>query len=104
MKKFIRNIENFTCAHCGETVLGNGYTNHCPNCLWSKHVDNNPGDRQSTCGGMMRPISVESKKTGYIITHKCEKCGKIIRQKSAENDNINAIIAIAANQHFIFGK
>ena len=104
MKKFTRNIENFTCAHCGARVLGNGYTNHCPECLWSKHVDNNPGDRQSTCGGMMQPISVESKTDGYIITHKCEKCGKIIKQKSAENDNINAIIAISANQQFIFGK
>ena len=104
MKKFVRHIENFTCAHCGAYVLGNGYTNHCPECLWSKHVDNNPGDRQSTCGGMMKPISVEPKKYGYIITHKCEKCGKIIKQKSAENDNINTIIAIAANQQFIFGK
>ena len=104
MKKFTRNIENFVCAHCGAEVLGNGYTNHCPKCLWSKHVDNNPGDRQSDCGGMMKPISVTPDGIGYIITHKCEKCGKTINQKSSENDDINIIIAISSNSDFIFGK
>ncbi|MBR3148075.1 MAG: RNHCP domain-containing protein [Alphaproteobacteria bacterium] len=104
MKKFTRRIENFTCAHCGADVLGNGYTNHCPNCLWSRHVDNTPGDRQSTCGGMMRPISVAPDKDGYIITHKCEKCGKTIRQHSAPDDDIDTIISISTNPDFIFGK
>ena len=104
MKKFTRNIENFICAHCGAEVLGNGYTNHCPKCLWSKHVDNNPGDRQSDCGGMMKPIAAAVKGDGYIITHKCEKCGKIINQHSSENDDIDTIISISSNPDFIFGK
>ena len=104
MKKFTRNIEDFICTHCGAHVSGNGYTNHCPNCLWSRHVDNNPGDRQSTCGGMMRPIGVETKNSEYIIIHKCEKCGKEIRQKASENDDIEAIIAISSNSDFIFGN
>ena len=104
MKKFIRTKENFTCAHCGADVIGNGYTNHCPKCLWSKHVDNNPGDRQSTCGGLMEPISITTKGRDYIITHKCQKCGKIINQKSSENDDINAIIAISSSANFIYGR
>ena len=104
MKKFTRNIEDFICAHCNAQVSGNGYTNHCPHCLWSRHVDNNPGDRQSTCGGMMRPIGVEIKNSEYIIIHKCEKCGKEIRQKASENDDIDAIIAISSNSDFIFGN
>ena len=104
MKKFTRHIEDFTCEHCGTHVSGNGYTNHCPKCLWSKHVDNNPGDRMSDCGGMMRPISVKPDKAGYIITHKCEKCGKIINQHSSENDDIDTIISISSNPDFIFGK
>lgn len=104
MKKFTRNIEDFICAHCNAHVSGNGYTNHCPHCLWSRHVDNNPGDRQSTCGGMMRPIGVETKNSEYIIIHKCEKCGKEIRQKASENDDIDAIIAISSNSDFIFGN
>jgi len=104
MKRFTKQIENFTCAHCGADVLGNGYTNHCPKCLWSRHVDNNPGDRQSNCLGMMRPISIESRGNEFIITHKCEKCGKTIKQKSAENDDIDTIISLSSNQDFIFGK
>lgn len=104
MKKFTKRIENFTCAHCGAEVLGNGYTNHCPKCLWSKHVDNNPGDRQSSCGGMMRPISIEQSGDKFTITHKCEKCGKTIKQHSAENDDIETIISISSNPDFIFGK
>ena len=104
MKKFTKKIENFTCAHCGAEVLGNGYTNHCPKCLWSRHVDNNPGDRMSDCSGMMRPISIESHGNTFIITHKCEKCGKIIKQRTSENDDMDTIIAISSNSDFIFGK
>jgi Zn finger protein HypA/HybF involved in hydrogenase expression len=48
---FKRTIEDFTCEHCGEQVTGNGFTNHCPQCLWSKHVDIDPGDRLALCGG-----------------------------------------------------
>lgn len=103
MKKFTRTIEDFNCAHCGAVVRGNGYTNHCPNCLWSRHVDNNPGDRAATCGGMMKPIAVEADGAKYIITHKCDVCGKIKRQKTSENDNIDAIIEISKNNSFIYG-
>ena len=104
MKRFTKRVENFTCAHCGADVLGNGYTNHCPKCLWSRHVDNTPGDRQSTCGGMMRPIYVAPDKNGYTITHKCEKCGKVIKQHASPDDDIDTIIAISSNPDFIFGK
>ena len=104
MKRFTKQVEDFTCAHCGADVLGNGYTNHCPKCLYSKHVDNNPGDRQSNCGGMMRPISVESRGCEFIITHKCEKCGKTIKQHADEKDDMNTIISISSNPDFIFGK
>lgn len=104
MKKFTKTTENFTCAHCGADVLGNGYTNHCPKCLWSRHVDNNPGDRQSNCGGMMRPISIEQKAEKFIIIHKCEKCGKTIKQHASNDDDIDTIIAISSDSNFIFGK
>ena len=104
MKRFTKRIEDFTCAHCGANVSGNGYTNHCPKCLYSRHVDNNPGDRASDCGGMMRPIAVAPDKDGYIITHKCEKCGKTIRQRSSENDDIDTIIEISSDSDFIFGE
>lgn len=40
--------EEFICEHCGQHVPKLGYScrNHCPYCLYSKHVDVNPGDRQ----------------------------------------------------------
>lgn len=104
MKSFTRRIENFTCAHCGAHVYGTGYTNHCPKCLWSRHVDINPGDRASTCGGLMRPVAAAAAGDGFIITHKCEKCGYSRRQHSAPDDDIDAIIAVACDNNFIFGK
>lgn len=104
MKRFTKKVEDFICANCGATVLGNGYTNHCPKCLYSRHVDNTPGDRASTCGGMMKPIAVEKDGEDFIITHKCEKCGKTIRQHAAPNDDMDAIIALSADSSFIFGK
>ena len=70
--QFQRKVENFKCEHCGQMVEGNGYTNHCPYCLWSKHVDNSPGDRTNHCEGLMMPIDYEVKRSGtYFIIHKC---------------------------------
>lgn len=103
MKKFTKTVEDFNCAHCGAVVHGNGYTNHCPKCLWSRHVDENPGDRASDCGGMMKPVSIEKNGEGFIITHKCEKCGKEKRQRTSDQDDIDAIIELSKNSNFIFG-
>jgi len=91
---FIRNQENFVCDHCGEEVTGNGYTNHCPKCLWSKHVDIDPGDRASDCGGMMRPERLDTRSDEFIITLKCEKCGMEKRNKMSPGDNIEAAMKI----------
>lgn len=104
MKSFIKTVEDFNCAHCGAVVRGNGYTNHCPNCLWSRHVDESPGDRLSDCGGMMRPIFVVSEGGRFVITHQCEICGKQKRQHTSDTDNIDAIIELSKNDSFIFGK
>ena len=52
----------------------------------------------------MEPVSVSVKGNDYIITHKCQKCGKIIKQHSAPDDDIDTIIAISSNPDFIFGK
>lgn len=49
--------EVFTCKNCGRVVVpegaGSTHRNHCPNCLCSLHVDEEPGDRASACGGLM---------------------------------------------------
>lgn len=93
---FTRKRENFICEHCSAPVVGDGYTNHCPRCLWSKHVDISPGDRAETCGGMMRPTAIEGSSPDYRIVHRCEKCGEERRVNTAEADERNVIIALAS--------
>ena len=95
-KRFQRKQENFQCENCGHLVQGNGYTNHCPQCLWSKHVDLNPGDRESTCHGMMEPIKVDQKKGTYMIVHKCLACGLEKRNKTAKDDNFEVLLFLSA--------
>lgn len=93
-KQFQRKFEDFVCEKCKTKNIGNGFTNHCSNCLWSKHVDINPGDRAETCGGMMEPIKIDSKKGKYHINFKCNKCGKENRKSVEKNDNFDAVIKI----------
>lgn len=92
---FTRRIENFTCEHCGARVEGTGYTNHCPKCLWSKHVDVEPGDRAATCGGMMEPVSIEGSSPEYVILHRCVKCGYERKNKVQPGDDADALLALA---------
>lgn len=94
MKQFQRRIEDFTCEHCGVQVVGNGYTNHCPQCLWSKHVDVNPGDRASTCQGLMEPVGVDQKNGEWILIHQCVICGHEKRNKVAPNDERDQLAAL----------
>ncbi len=94
-KQFQKKVEDFVCEHCRKEVKGSGFTNHCPDCLWSKHVDIYPGDRAAVCGGMMRPIRVELEKQEYIITHECIKCGHSKRNKMSEDDDFDVITQIA---------
>lgn len=72
---FIKKVEDFVCEHCGFGVRGSGFTNHCPKCLWSKHVDKDPGDRLESCGGMMEPWDTEMKHNHFRIIHRCVACG-----------------------------
>ncbi len=93
---FIRKTEDFVCEHCGFSVEGNGYTNHCTQCLYSKHVDINPGDRLNTCRGLMKPIGIEKKGKEYVIKHKCVKCGLEKPNKAVKEDNFDMIVQISA--------
>lgn len=91
-KRFTKNDNGFTCENCGFEVLPLGKTsrNHCPRCLCSLHVDNLPGDRSCTCGGVMKPVFAEpDAKKGYVITHKCTKCGFTGKNRAALTDGKN---------------
>ena len=96
----IKNDNSFVCLNCGKDVEKLKYTsrNHCPHCLHSLHVDIVPGDRENPCRGIMTPIAIENNaKKGYVIVHKCTKCGEIKRNKSAEDDNFDEILKISKN-------
>jgi len=94
-KAFIKRVENFTCEVCGSRVKGNGYTDHCPNCLWSKHVDISPGDRRSSCQGLMEPLAVTKRNGEWQIFYRCQKCGYERFNKIAPEDNLDEIIRLS---------
>ncbi len=96
-RKFTRTIEDFVCGNCGKEVVGNGYTNHCPECLWSKHVDKNPGDRLESCGGSMKPVNIVKEGKDFIITHICVRCSFERRKKVVEGDNFETVIKISSS-------
>ena len=97
-KQFTRTQEDFICGVCGAQIRGNGYTNHCPHCLTSKHVDIAPGDRASECGGLMPAVSLEMKNGDYVITQTCLKCGHTRKNKTASNDSFQAVLALSKGE------
>ena len=87
-RRFQRRREDFDCLSCGEPVRGDGYTNHCPACLTSRHVDVNPGDRAANCGGEMPPVRVrQDGKKGLMILHRCDACGHEKWNRAARDDD-----------------
>ena len=97
MKKFKMMDEEFICENCGQKISKLGYTarDHCNYCLYSKHVDINPGDRLNPCQGLLKPISIEKFKDTYKIIYQCEKCHEIHKNIMAIDDNMNLIIELS---------
>jgi len=95
---FIRTIENFVCEKCNAEIIGNGFTNHCPSCLWSKHVDIEPGDRKEKCGALMKPISLERRGQEYSLVHECIKCGVKKKNIISPSDDFQKVIEISTSR------
>ena len=92
--------DTFTCKVCGRVCTpqnaGSDHRNHCPNCLSSLHVDEEPGDRASDCGGIMEPVAVWVRKGGeWAIIHRCKRCGKLSSNRVAADDNPMKLMSIA---------
>ncbi len=94
-KTFQRKTEDFLCEQCGVQVTGNGYTNHCPHCLYSKHVDNFPGDRLNECGGLMEPVLYEKENGQNRLVQVCERCGFVRKNKVQKEDQFEALLGVA---------
>ena len=94
--------DTFTCKVCGRLCTpenaGSDHRNHCPNCLSSLHVDIEPGDRESDCGGIMEPVAVWVRRGGeWAIIHRCKRCGALSSNRVAADDNpMNAAAQRAA--------
>jgi len=95
VKNFIRRRESFVCEKCGTEVVGDGYTDHCPDCLWGKHVDERiPGDRKSECGGLMRPERAVFKRDKFKIFYRCEKCGHEFEVREGKRDDRDKLLKL----------
>lgn len=98
--RHIACAESFTCKICGTFIVpegaGSQHRNHCPKCLSSIHVDNEPGDRASVCIGIMDPICVWVRKNGeWAIIHRCRLCGVLSSNRIAADDNPTLLMSIA---------
>ena len=89
--------EKFICENCKKEVQKLNYTarDHCPYCLYSKHLDINPGDRANKCQGLLKPIGIEKYKNTYKIIYKCLKCNQIHKNIMARDDNFELIIELS---------
>ena len=90
----------FTCKVCSRLVTpcgaGSDHRNHCPNCLSSLHLDNEPGDRAADCGGIMEPVAVWVRKTGeWALIHRCKRCGQLSSNRIAADDNPINLMSLA---------
>lgn len=94
MKKFAVNDQEFTCENCHKQVSKLNYTSrdHCPFCLYSKHVDINPGDRLNPCKGLLIPIDIEKFKDTFKIIYRCNTCKKLHKNIIATDDDMTLLI------------
>lgn len=97
LKKFNMVDEEFICENCGKHVTKLNYTarDHCPYCLYSKHVDILPGDRSNNCHGLLKPIGIEKFKQTYKIIYECEKCHQNHKNIMANDDDMELIINLS---------
>jgi hypothetical protein len=90
----------FPCGHCNRFVSplpsGGHHRNHCPFCLWSRHVDAvNSGDRASACRGLMEPIGAFQRPNGeHVLVHRCVVCGFERFNRIAADDDFDLVLSL----------
>jgi hypothetical protein len=92
--------QDFRCRHCrllvGPLPSGGRHRNHCPVCLYSRHVDDRrPGDRASTCGASMAPIGVFVRSNGeHVVLHRCHGCDRERFNRIAADDDFALVLSL----------
>ena len=96
-----RGPDSFRCRNCRLDVPlaapGTQHRNHCPNCLWSRHVDDDvPGDRAADCSGSMEPIGISVREDGeWALVHRCNACSTVHVNRIAGDDNPLMLMRLA---------
>ena len=103
--------QGFTCRNCklyvscAPSLAGVQNRNHCPFCLWSRHLDGlSAGDRGAGCRGKMRPVGLTTKRGRnkyanqrdgeLMIIHRCTVCAKIVINRIAADDGAAMIFEL----------
>jgi hypothetical protein len=101
---------DFRCIHCGHIISsapwlsGVNNRNHCPYCLWSRHLDlYAAGDRLSACKAPMQPVALTAKhsrnKYGgrygeLMLVHLCMDCDDISLNRIAADDDAEILLSV----------
>jgi hypothetical protein len=118
--RVIYDRQNFKCVQCGVFVTairelsGVNNRNHCPFCLWSRHMDHlTPGDRKSDCLSRMQPVGLTMKQIHkrygqnhqgeLMLIHLCTGCGKVSINRIAADDDTLEIFKTYVNS-FVTGE
>lgn len=111
MTRFLDTNQDFKCLQCGKRIAANPvlagvlHRNHCPYCLWSRHMDLfEAGDRLSACKSPMQPIGLTFKRSykrytaasggELMLVHKCVSCGRVSINRIAADDDPQKIMTI----------
>ncbi|HEX6291111.1 MAG TPA: RNHCP domain-containing protein [Herpetosiphonaceae bacterium] len=97
------NCQQYVC--CDPLLAGVQNRNHCPACLWSRHLDwKIAGDRRSACRAAMQPIGLTTKHSRnkyaqerdgeLMLIHRCTGCATIVINRIAGDDSAAAIIEL----------
>ncbi len=102
---------SFRCVHCGAQVAASPHyagvlnRNHCPYCLWSRHLDLfTAGDRLCACKAPMRPVGLTLKQSPkryarpdsgeLMLIHACVECSRVSINRIAADDLAEQIYAV----------
>lgn len=102
---------SFRCIHCGAHVVtsplyaGVLNRNHCPYCLWSRHLDLfAAGDRLCACKAPMRPLGLTLKQSRkkyvredggeLMLIHACIECNNLSINRIAADDLADQIYEV----------
>jgi hypothetical protein len=115
MRTYSKDINaDFTCKHCGFFVSaqrgasGVINRNHCPYCLYSRHVDlHRAGDRLCACKGLMKPVGITIKNSRdkyainqmgeLMLVHRCTNCNRLSINRVAADDDPMKLLAVFKN-------